>query len=156
MVIIRSAHELLEAFRPLDLRLFELPPETAYPLPVHGYTAWVEHGGARVYLVFEDPETGRAQGIIFQRDSGSHGHVQMCDFCHFFGAQDEVGLLVAEVTRRKRVGVYVCRDLSCGDRLEEAGDRLGRDTRQEHRRLLERIARFSREALEIAPDAPAP
>lgn len=147
MIVIRSAHELLDAFRPVDLRLFELPGERAYPLPVPGYTAWVEHGGARVYLVFEEPASGQARGIIFQRSNGGSGVAQMCDFCHFLGTHDEVGLLVATATSRRRVGVNACRDLRCGERLEEAANRAGRDTGLARRRLVERMARFGREAL---------
>lgn len=147
MRVIHSAQELLEAFRPLDLRLFELPDERAYPLPVPGYAAWVEHGGARVYLVFEEPRTGELRGIIFQRGSGGPGVAQMCDFCFSVGTQDEVGLLVAVASRRRKVGVHACRDLRCGDRLDEAADRSGRDTSADRRRLVERFARFGREAL---------
>lgn len=148
MVLIRTAHELMEAFRPRDLRVFELPDESAYPLEVDGYLAWVETGGARVYLVFEDPDSGQPMGVVFRRAAtGEPGMGQMCNWCFSFGSCEEIGLLTAEESSRRRVGVVVCRDLGCGQRLEEEGDRSGRNTLETRRRLLERIARFAHEAL---------
>ena len=117
MLLIRSASELLEAFRPRDLRIFELPEESAFPLLVRDYRAWEETGGARVYLVYEDPDTGRARGVVFRRtDAAAHAIVsQMCDWCHSYGSAWEIGLMTAEESARRRVGINVCRDLRCRD-----------------------------------------
>lgn len=149
MLLIRNAHELVEAFRPLDLRVFELPDEDVYPMLVRDYRAWVETGGARVYLVFEDPATGQPRGVIFRRGSGGGRAIvsQMCDWCHSYGGPGEIGMLTAEATSKRRVGVVVCLDLRCRERLEEAGDLAGRNTAEARKRLLARIARFGREAL---------
>lgn len=151
MLLIRSASELLEAFRPLDLKIFELPDESAFPLLVREYRAWEETGGAKVYLVYEDPDTHRARGVVFRRtDSSARAAVaQMCDWCHSYGSAWDIGLLTADESARRRVGVNVCRDLRCRERIEEAGDLAGRDTSAAKKRLLERIARFAREALNI-------
>ncbi len=151
MLLIRNAHELLEAFRPRDLRIFELPDESAFPLLVRDYRAWEETGGARVYLVYEDPHSGRARGVVFrQTKPGARAIVShMCDWCHSYGSTAEIGLMTAEESARRTVGIMVCRDLRCRERIEEAGDLAGRDTNLAKRRLLERIARFAREALNI-------
>jgi len=151
MLLIRNAHELMEAFRPRDLRIFELPDEDAYPLLVRDYRSWVESGGNRVYLVYEDPATGKARGVVFRRSdaglSAAMGH--MCDWCHSTGTADEIGLLTADESARRRVGIVVCRDLRCRERVTEAADRAGRDATEARRRVLERIARFAGEALGI-------
>jgi len=155
MLLIRSAQELMEAFRPRDLRIFELPDADAYPLLVRDYRAWEESGGARVYLVYEDPETGAARGVVFRRSESSlHGRLgHMCDWCHSTGSADEIGLLTAEESARRKVGVLVCSDLRCRERVEEAGDRAGRDVAASRRQLLERIARFANEALGMGREA---
>ncbi|WP_373049479.1 FBP domain-containing protein [Vulgatibacter sp.] len=149
MLLIRNAHELMEAFRPLDLRLFELPDEATYPLLVRDYRAWLETGGARIYLVYEDPDTHKPRGLIFRRPNarGAGGVSHMCNWCHSYGGPDEIGLLLAEESARRRVGVVVCRDLGCRERVEEAGDLAGRDTAEAKRRVVERMARFANEAL---------
>lgn len=149
MLLIHDARELLDSFRPHDLRVFEVPDEDAFPLLVRDYRAWMETGGARAYLVYEDPEDGRLRGIVFRRANAAGAAGQMCDWCHSTGTADEIGLMTADVNDRRRVGVVVCRDLRCRERLEEAADRAGLDASQAQRRLLERIARFAREALEI-------
>lgn len=155
MLLIRSASELLDAFRPLDLRIFELPDEATFPLLVRGYRAWEETGGAKVYLVYEDPGTGRARGVVFRRnESVARAAVsQMCDWCHTIGSAYDIALLTADESARRRVGIHVCRDLRCRERIEEAGDLAGRDTAAAKKRLLERIARFAREALNIGATA---
>ena len=149
MLLIRNPHELLAAFRPLDLRLFEMPDETSYPIFVRDYRAWIETGGARVYVVFEDPGSGRPVGIVFRRATTGGAAIvnRMCDWCHYVGSADEVGMLVAEYSTRRKLGVMLCRDLRCRERVEEAGDLAGRDTAEARRRVLERIARFAREGL---------
>ena len=138
MLLIRDAHELMEAFRPRDLRIFELPEEDAFPILVRDYRAWVETGGNRVYLVYEDPTTGQPRGVVFRRsESGLHGRLgHMCGWCHTTGSSDQIGLLTAEESDRRKVGVVVCRDLRCRERLEEAGDLAGRDVAAARQRLV--------------------
>jgi hypothetical protein len=155
MFLIRNAHELMEAFRPRDLQIFELPDEEAYPILVRDYRAWVETGGAKVYLVYEDPTTGRARGVVFRRsEAGLHGRLgHMCNWCYSTGSADEIGLLTADESERRRVGVVVCRDLRCRERIEEAGNRAGRNIAEARTQLVERIARFANEALNIGKRA---
>ena len=155
MLLIRDAHELMEAFRPRDLRIFELPDEDVFPLLVRDYRSWVESGGNRVYLVYEEPATGKARGVVFRRsDAGLPGQMgHMCDFCFSTGSADEIGLLTADESARRRVGVVVCRDLRCRERVEEAADLAGRNAAEARRRVLERIARFADEALGIGKRA---
>jgi len=149
VLLIRDSEDLLDAFRPLDLRLFELPGEDAFPMLLRGTRAWVESGGARAYLLFEEPGTGRARGIVFRRSNVGGPTGQMCSWCHSFGTSDEIGLMTADESAHRKVGVYVCRDLHCWERIEEACDRAGTDTRVHRARLLERIARFAHEALRM-------
>jgi hypothetical protein len=148
MFFIKTERDLLKAFRHRDRRAFEPPPGAVFPIVLRDYHAWIDPTGVHAYLVFQDPSSGRPLGIAFRRDvapdeSGS----RMCDWCHNFGA--DVGLLTAERTSRRRVGVGVCRDLRCADRIEQAAELAGRSSRQARHRLLERMVQFAREGLGI-------
>ena len=148
MFLIKTERELLNAFRFRDRSAFELPAGVAFPMAVRDYRAWVDPSGARAFLVFQDPASGRPLGIVFRRDvAADEAGSRMCDWCHNFGA--DVGLLTADRSSRRRVGVGVCRDLRCADRIEEAADLAGRSSKLARQRLVERMVRFAREGLGI-------
>lgn len=151
MFLIPSEDALLHAFRPRDRKVLELPPGVTYPLFVRDYRAWVDPAGARVFVVFEDPASQRLLGIAFRRDSSAgHGLAgRMCEWCHHHGSAEEVGLLTTARSSKRVVGVGVCLDLRCADRIQEAADLAGRSALEPKRRMLERLQRFAREGLGI-------
>jgi len=153
MFLLKTEEELLQAFRPRDRQVVEPPAAVKFPKFVQDYYAWLDPTGVRVYLVFKDPVTQRPLGIAFRRDgSGGGGEgvgSLMCDWCHSFGSSDEIGLLTADRSSKKRVGVGLCRDLRCGEKLEQAADRAGRSAREPLERLRGKMERFAREALGI-------
>jgi hypothetical protein len=117
---------------------------------VRDYLAWTETSGARVYLVFAPPGSRKPIGIIFRRDaSDGSGISSMCDWCHSYGSSSEVGLLTTDVNSKRRVGVHLCVDLRCKEKLEDAADRAGRHPIEYLERLRERMSRFAHEALGI-------
>jgi FBP C-terminal treble-clef zinc-finger len=146
---------LIESFRARDRRVIEMPAEVTFPLFVRDYLAWTETSGARVYLVFAAPGSRKPIGIIFRRDtSDSGGTSRICDWCHSTGSSSEVGLLTTDVDNKVRVGVCLCVDLRCKEKLEDAADRSGRQPREALEQLRERMFRFAHEALGIeAPPA---
>jgi hypothetical protein len=73
----------------------------------------------------------------------------MCDWCHAYGSSDEIGLLTAEASSKRRVGVHLCLDLRCGEKLETAANLAGRNPRVLAGRLVERMVRFAQEGLGI-------
>src|SRR4051812_29298196 len=86
---------LLAAFRPKDRQPMALPPGAAFPLVVRDCLSWTHPVGGRVYLIFAAPG-GAPTGIVFESGGGSGAGVpHMCDWCHFVGAGDQVGLLTA-------------------------------------------------------------
>lgn len=150
MFLIRSEQDLLQAFRPRERDVVQLPEQARYPIFVRDYLAWVEPAGARVFLVFQDEESKRPLGIAFRRDtSGEGGGGRMCEWCHTLGSADEIGLLTADKNSRRRMGVGLCRDLRCKEKLEQAADLAGRSAEVPKRQLMERMARFAREGLGI-------
>jgi hypothetical protein len=97
-----------------------------------------------------EPRSQRPMGIAFRRDQQGGGVAsQMCDWCHCQGSSNEVGLLTAEATSRRRVGVTLCLDLRCAEKLDQAANLAGRSPRELHRRMLESMARFAHEGLGI-------
>jgi hypothetical protein len=119
MLRIRNEQELIEAFRPLERETVELPRPLEYPLDIKDYFAWTEGAGHRVFLVLGGAGLKAPLGVVFRRGetSGAGTTVaQMCDWCHAVRAGNEVGLLTAESSARRRVGLNLCRDLSCKEK----------------------------------------
>lgn len=150
MFLVKTEQELRQAFRPREREVVQPPEHTSYPLFVRDYLAWVEPAGTRVFLVFQDQESTRPLGIAFTRESrGDGAGPQMCDWCHSTGGADEIGLLTADRSSKKRMGVALCRDLRCAQKLEQAADLAGRSATEPKQRLMERMVRFAREGLGI-------
>lgn len=154
MFRIESEKALQRAFRSRDRKYVELPKGLQLPLFVRDYLSWVDPYGVRVFLVFVAPGSKQPTGIAFRRDQQGDPTLapKFCDWCQApTGA--EVGLLTTDVDSKRRVGVNVCLDLRCDERLEALADRSGRSSLDEKARLIERMARFASEALELEPDA---
>ncbi|MFP2932445.1 FBP domain-containing protein [Pyxidicoccus sp. 3LG] len=141
---------LIESFRPRDRRVIEMPEGITFPLFVRDYLAWTETSGARVYLIFSAPGSRKPIGIIFRREPpGGEPATRMCDWCHTSGGSHEVGLLTTDVDNKRRVGVTLCVDLRCREKLEDAADRAGRHPLEAVELLNARMFRFAHEALGI-------
>lgn len=152
MFRVATEKDLLDAFRPRDRAHLELPKGLHFPLIVRDYLAWPDQSGARIFLFFQAPGYPKPTGIAFRRDvSRTPDGAHLCEWCHAYGSSEQIGLLSADVSSRKRVGVSLCLDLGCGPRIEDAADRAGKNPRVQARALVERMARFSREALGIHP-----
>jgi hypothetical protein len=151
MFRIETERDLLSAFRSRDRKFVELPRGTHLPLFVRDYLSWVDPYGVRVFLVFTAPGSKRPTGIAFRRDQqgDKNGAPHMCEWCHSPGSSDQIGLLTTDVDSKRRVGVNLCLDLRCNERLESATSRAGRSVLEENKRLLERMTRFASEALGI-------
>jgi len=149
MFQLTSEQMLIRTFRPRDRAGLELPAGLGFPLFVRNYLAWREPSGASVRLVFSLPG-GAPTGILFRRAHGGEARAaQMCEWCHCPGSSDEIGLLTADVSSRRRAGILACLDLRCQEKLEDAVSRDGRSALDAQRALVERIGKFAREALGI-------
>ncbi len=157
MFRLENDRDLIESFRPRDRRVIEMPAGITFPLFMRDYLAWTETSGARVYLVFTAPGSRKPIGLIFRRDSPDGGArtSRICDWCHSYGSSSEVGLLTTDVNNHRRVGVSLCVDLRCKEKLEDAADRSGRHPREALAELQERMFRFAHEALGIEAESVA-
>lgn len=145
-----SEQRLVEAFRPRDRKVLELPPDVAYPLFVRNYLAWTHPAGGRVYLVFALPD-GAPTGIAFSSNGGGPPVPHLCEWCHCAGLGSQVGLLTARFNSRRTVGVHVCTDLGCQRKLQDEADRSGRSPVPALAALVSRMGRFASEGLGIQP-----
>lgn len=141
---------LIESFRSRDRRVIEMPEGITFPHFVRDYLAWTETSGARVYLIFSAPGSRKPIGLIFRREPpGGEPTYRMCEWCHSYGSSHEVGMLTTDVNNKRRVGITLCNDLRCKDKLEDLADRTGRHPLQFLEQLNARMFRFAHEALGI-------
>lgn len=133
-----------------------MPRDLRFPFGVADYLAWVQPAGARVYLIFAEPDTGKTLGVVFRRDQpgsgGGESPAGMCEWCHAVRAGDGVKLLTATASSKRRVGISLCSDLSCKQKaLAEPGvDDMpvpGLSDRDRIRKITQRMAAFARRNL---------
>lgn len=141
-----SETELLSCFREIDRDDVELAADLRFPLAIDDVVAW--SSGPRAFLVFRERPGSRARGIVFHRNAGaSPDMAAMCEWCHVVRAHGGVKLMSVRVDERKRVGLYLCSDVSCIARAHETPgpddvpDRA--DGGERARRTLKRIAEFA-------------
>jgi hypothetical protein len=147
MFLLRSEKDLVEAFFPRDQKRLELPKGVKYPLVVRDYLAWSDPASPRVHLVFTEPGARHPIGLVFDRDRSGASQGSMCEWCHSFGSSAEIGLLMLTVSDNRRVGIHLCRDLSCRDKIEQnlSLSPVSAHTRQ--KRVLSEMSRFVRRLL---------
>jgi hypothetical protein len=150
MFRILTEADLLSAFRPRDRKHVELPKDFRFPHFVRDYLAWCDPTLTRTFLVLVEPRSQRPMGITFRRDQKGDNPVgHMCDWCHTSGSCTEIGLITAEASSKRVVGVNACLDLRCGEKIETAANLAGKNGRELQNRLMERMVRFAREGLKI-------
>ncbi len=139
---------LLETFRTRDRKQVELPADLKFPLILRDYVAWVHPAGGRVFLVFA-PVDGVPTGIAFDTQGAAAQGPQLCSWCHSHGGGNQVAMLTTTLSNKKRVGVFVCGDLSCKKKLEEACDLAGKNVQAAVKQVVGRMSAFASEGLGI-------
>jgi hypothetical protein len=143
-----SEDALLETFRSRDRKLVEVSREVPLPAYVRHYLAWPHPAGGRVFLVFAVPG-GTPTGIVFDTHGAGPPVPHMCGWCHCSGLGSRVGLLTARLSGKRTVGVHVCADLGCAQKLEDQANRSGDSVLPAMHALVERMGRFATEGLRI-------
>ena len=144
MFRIHSQSDLIECFRDSEREDIVLPENIRFPIVIKDYLSWIEPSGAKAFLVFSDLGGKKPLGVVFRRGSGST--VALCDWCHSMSGGEGVGLLTARATPSRRVGVHVCSDLSCADKIR--GNLAFQGTeRLRIRAVIERMSKSARQNL---------
>jgi hypothetical protein len=146
MSTLTNETDLLRCFREIDRSDVELPPHLAFPLSIERVLAWAI--GPRAFLLFRPGPDLPLRGIVFHRSFGAMPDMAaMCEWCHAVRAHGAVKLLSVRADERRRLGIYVCSDLSCVARSREppGPDDLadGLDAHERAERSLRRIAEFA-------------
>ena len=146
MSTLHSEAELLLCFRDIDRDQVELDAELRFPLEVDDVLAWAY--GPRAYLLYCDRADRPPRGIVFHRNHGAAPDAAaMCEWCHAVRAHGGVKLMSVAADDRRRVGLYLCSDLSCvsNSRGVPSPDdvRESLDSTERTRRTLKRISEFA-------------
>jgi len=120
MFLFKSENEFVDSFRPVDQKQIRVPQGTKFPLVVRDYFAWTDSSNSRVYLVFSEPDVKKPIGVVFEREHPrGETTAAICEWCHSFGSTNQIGLLTLEVNPKRRVGIHLCLDLSCRDKIDK-------------------------------------
>lgn len=152
MIRIQSEQQLIDAFREIDRADVQLPRDLTFPFLLKDYLAWIEPSGHRTYLLFNDEDSRNLLGVVFKRaQEPADTPVKMCEWCHSVRGGGRVAMLSVKVDQNKLIGLHLCRDLSCKEKINElpgVNDLTESKDRSLRTRLLnERIKRFLRSKL---------
>lgn len=147
MFLLRSEKELIDSFFPRHQKRLELPNGLKFPLVVRDYFAWVDSSNLKVNLVFSEPGVNKPIGIIFDRHSGAGGTAAICEWCHSYGSSNQIGLLSIDVSSKRRVGVHLCLDLGCREKIEADLGLSPMAAQARARRVVDEMSRFVRRML---------
>lgn len=147
MFLLRSEKDLIECFRSRDQRRLELPDNLKFPLVVRDYFAWTDSSGTRVNLVFSEPDVRKPIGLTFDRPSSGEPTAAICDWCHSYGSSNQIGLLTIEASDKRRVGVNLCLDLSCHDKIETNTGLSPIGAQKRQQAVVAKMSRFVRRTI---------
>ncbi len=125
---IASEEELIQSFRLWDQKKLVLPGRLEFPLNVRSYFTWKESSGVYTYLVFKLPNWDLPRGVAFKRSSPSGDPVcGLCNWCNSYGASDEIGMLSLSLSSITSLSYFICQDLRCIEKIEEAAALAGKN-----------------------------
>ena len=125
---IASENELIQSFRLRDQKKLLLPENLRFPLNVRSYFTWKEPSGVYTYLVFKMPNWDAPRGVAFKRTPAS-GELTggLCNWCHAYGSSEEIGMLSVAMSSTVSTSYFLCQDLRCIEKIEEASMLSGKN-----------------------------
>lgn len=125
---IASEEELFECFRPRDQAKLLVPDNLRFPLNVRSYLTWREPSGVYTYLVIKMPNWDLPRGVAFKRTAaGGELMGGLCSWCHSYGTSEEIGMLSVTMNSSVSSSYFLCKDLSCIEKIEDTAARAGKD-----------------------------
>ena len=147
MFLLRSEKELIDSFFSRQQKQLELPKGIKFPLVVRDYFAWTDSSNLKVNLVFSEPGVNKPIGVTFDRHAASGGTAAICEWCHSYGSSSQIGLLTLEVNAKRTVGVHLCLDLSCREKIEKDLTLSPVAAQARTRRVVDGMSQFIRRML---------
>ena len=141
---VSSEDELLGFFRERDESKVIFRSSLELPMRVQYYFTWSDPSGAYRYLIFKKPGWESPRGLVFRTggSSGDSGTGGICDWCHSYGSSNQIGLLTTSVNSKRTVGMMLCLDLSCGEKIESNPVTTSKDPETRILQVCERMGRF--------------
>ncbi len=146
---IESETELTSFFRLRDRARVIVRRDLDLPMRVQYYFTWGDPSGAYRYLLLKKPGWENPMGLVF-RNRGSSSEAasgSICDWCHAYGSSNQIGLLTAMVSAKRTVGMMLCLDLSCGDKIENNPSSSNKDPETRILQVCEKMGRFFDETI---------
>ncbi|MNS72027.1 hypothetical protein D3C72_1054230 [compost metagenome] len=140
---IASEEELVQSFRLRDQKKLMLPDDLTYPMNIRSYFAWKEPSGVYTYLIVKMPNWDMPRGVAFKRTASTGEPTGgLCNWCHAYGASDEIGMLSVTMSATVSLSYYLCQDLSCIEKIEEAAARSGKEPDKHISELYQKMAKL--------------
>lgn len=140
---IASKEELINAFRERDQRKLVLPDNLEFPFNVRSYFTWKEPSGVYTYLLFKPPQWDMPKGVAFKKTHAAGEPTGgLCSWCNSYGSSEDIGLMSVSVNSNISTGYYLCYDLACIEKIEEACARAGKDPEPNASQLYYRMEKL--------------
>lgn len=119
MYRIEDKQSLIELFRELEQPEVLIPHRFSFPLGLSDSLSWMDPSGHRSFLVYKNDKMERPLGLVFRKAQTSHNQPAMCHWCHAVRPQVDVTLMTVKISQDHSIGLYLCSDLNCRERLLE-------------------------------------
>lgn len=150
---IGSEQELAEAFRERDQAKLLVPAGLEYPINIRSYFTWKEPSGVYTYLIYKMPNWDMPKGVAFKRTAPSGEQTGgLCNWCHAYGPSDEIGLLSVTMNSNVTMSYFLCHDLRCIEKIEEAAARSGKSPEKQIDELYFRMGKLFENISSYKPD----
>lgn|GEM_PF-1358098 len=151
--IIENESDLTQAFRLRDQKKLILPERLKFPLHIRSYFTWQEPSGVYTYLVFKMPNWDLPRGVAFKRTTTAGEPVGgLCSWCNAYGSSEEIGMLSVAMSANVSSSYFLCEDLSCIEKIEEAAARYGKDPEKYIAELYYRMEKLFENISGYKPD----
>jgi hypothetical protein len=149
-VTVEIESDLVQAFRARDRKVLYVPDTMRFPLKFEHYMTWSDPVGMYQYVLFRKHGREELVGMVFDRsDAGQAGRTQMCCWCQSTGPSDQIDMLTVKVDSRTLVGVVLCIDLSCLDKLENTAKLSKKSHERLARDVVDRMTLFYERKFEV-------
>lgn len=150
---IASEQELTQAFRLRDQKKLILPENLKFPMNIRSYFAWKEPSGVYTYLVFKAPNWDQVRGVAFKRTPPSGEPTGgLCNWCHAYGSSEDIGMLSVAMSANVSSAYFLCHDLRCVEKIEEASMLSGKNPEKNIAELYHRMEKLFENISNYKPD----
>lgn len=145
MFRIESKDALIQLFREIDQPKVEIPNSFHFPIGLSDSLSWMEASGHRSFLIFQTATMDRPVGLSFEQTKATTDVPSMCQWCHSVRPVSDVTLMTVRLSHNHTIGLYLCSDLNCKERIVLPSVNDLRETlniKEKQLRLMEKVEKF--------------